>query len=58
MHKGKDMRCERCKLKGDTQSHVLLCCMGTGYLRDNKDLRKDEDMITYFRQVLKRRMKE
>jgi hypothetical protein len=57
MHKGKDMRCEGCKLEVDTQAHVLLCTE-YGDLRDNKDLRKDEDMITYFRQVLKRRMKE
>ena len=41
----------------DTQSHVLVC---EAYrdLREDKVLCSDEGMIEYFRQVIKRRMKE
>ena len=57
LHKGKDMRCQGCMLEVDTQSHVLQCIEYEDLRRD-KNLEKDEDMIKYFRQVIKRRMKE
>ena len=57
LHKGKDMRCQGCMLEVDTQSHVLQC-MEYEDLRGDMDLEKDEDMVKYFREVLKRRMKE
>ena len=44
-------------LEVDTQSHVLQC-MEYKDLRGDMDLEKDEDMVKYFREVLKRRMKE
>ena len=55
--KGKDMRCQGCMLEVDTQSHVFQC-MEYEDLRGDMDLEKDEDMVKYFREVLKRRMKE
>ena len=57
MYKGKDMRCEGCKQDIDTQSHVLVCNTYSD-LRVNMDLSDEDDMIGYFRKVLKRRMKE
>jgi hypothetical protein len=41
----------------DTQSHVLHC---TEYkdLRGDMDLEKDEDMVKYFREGFKRKMKD
>ena len=57
LHKGKDMRCQGCMLEVDTQSHVLHCIEYED-LRGDMDLEKDEDMVKYFREVLKRRMKE
>ena len=57
MYKGKDMQCEGCSMEVDTQSHVLVC---EAYkdLREDKVLSSDEGVINYFRQVIKRRMKE
>ena len=57
MYKGKDMRCEGCKQDIDTQSHVLVCNTYSD-LRVDMDLSDEDDMIGYFRKVLKRRMKE
>ena len=57
MYKGKDMRCEGCKQDIDTQSHVLVCNTYSD-LRVDRDLSDEDDMIGYFRKVLKRRMKE
>ena len=53
-----NLGCEACST-GDveSQSHVLQC---TAYedLREGRDLDKDRDMIAYFREVLKRRLKK
>ena len=57
LHRGNDMRCQGFMLEVDTQSLVLQCIEYED-LRGDKDLEKDEDMIKYFRQVIKRRMKE
>ena len=57
LHRGKDMRCQGCMLEVDTQSHVLHCIEYED-LRGDMDMEKDEDMVKYFREVLKRRMKE
>ena len=57
MYRDKDMQCGGCCMEVDTQSHVLVC---EAYrdLREDKVLCSDEGMIEYFRQVIKRRMKE
>ena len=51
------MRCAGSMMEVDTQSHMLLC-NEYGDLREDKDLSKDMDLVAYFRQVIKRRMKE
>ena len=57
LYRGNDLRCQGCRQEVDTQSHVLQC-MEYEDLREDMDMKKDDDMIKYFRKVLKRRMKE
>ena len=57
LYRGNDLRCQGCRQEVDTQSHVLQC-MEYEDLREDMDMKKDDDMIKYFRKVLNRRMKE
>ena len=57
MHRDQDMKCGGCNMELDTQSHVL-SCEAYRDLSEDKVLSSDEGMIEYFRQVIKRRMKE
>ena len=56
-YRGGDMTCQGCKEQVDTQSHVLTCGSYED-LRYNKDLSRDEDLVLFFKHVVKRRMKE
>ena len=49
-------RCDSCRTKICTQSHVLWCSAYSS-LREEKDLNKDEDLCNYLREVHKIRQK-
>ena len=40
----------------DTQAHILIC-PGYAELREDKDLSRDKDLVTYFRNVIQKRLK-
>ena len=56
-HRNSDLQCQGCKSVEDTQLHVLVCA-AYGDLRVGKDLEKDDDMVDYFREVVRRRVLE
>ena len=49
-------RCDSCESCIDSQSHILYC-PAYKQLREGKTLSSDEDIVTYFREVLVIRMK-
>ena len=56
---GRDnLSCEACS-SGDveSQSHVLRCTAYDG-IREGLDLNKDKDLVTFFREIIKIRMKK
>ena len=49
--------CEGCHKEVETNAHVMSC--GTYKLiREGKDLKKDKDLLDFFREVLKLRMQK
>ena len=45
-------RCDSCRTRIDSQSHILYC-PAYQKLREGKNLNSDQDIVTYFREVLK-----
>ena len=57
-YKGAKVNCEACNLEvAESQVHVMVC---PGYveLRVGKDMQKDKDLVSYFREVLLTREKK
>ena len=51
-YKGTSINCEACdNNKAESQSHVMVC-PGYAELRVGKDMRRDQDLVSYFREVL------
>ena len=56
---GRDnLSCEACSSgEAESQSHVLRCTAYDG-IRDGLDMNNDKDLVTYFREVMRIRMKK
>ena len=54
-YREEDRCCNGCEVAEDTQPHVLIC-EAYSDLREGKYLKRDADMVEYFREVLARRM--
>ena len=51
-YKGTSINCEACdNNKAESQSHVMVC-PGYAEVRVGKDMRRDQDLVSYFREVL------
>ena len=50
-------RCDSCQRCVDSQSHILYC-PAYHQLREGKSLNSDQDIVDYFREVVKMRMNE
>ena len=55
--KSEQWRCDDCMSCVDSQSHILYC-PAYQYLREGKSLKSDQDIVDYFRQVMKLRLKD
>ena len=49
--------CEGCQKEVETNAHVMSCETYT-LIREGKDLKKDKDLVDFFREVLKLRMQK
>ena len=56
-YKSDQWRCDDCLRCVDSQSHILYCS-AYQHLREGKSLKSDQDIVDYFRNVLKLRLEE
>ena len=57
VYKSEQWRCDDCLSCVDSQSHILYC-PAYQYLREGKSLKSDQDIVDYFREVVKIRLKD
>ena len=55
-NKAENWRCDSCQTCVDSQSHILYCS-SYKQLREGKSLSSDQDIVTYFKEVLAIRIK-
>ena len=50
-------KCEGCGKEVETSDHVMKC-KAYEHVRDGKDLTRDEDLVQFFKEVMKMRMQK